>query len=159
MKERTAGSLPDRIGGVWIDTPQLREALRKTGEPLTLAACRASEIDEAIERIVQATERGVEHLRGYNARYGTVRHGAGLAVLGNSPLRSPADFKLLVAQAVATRLSAIGVDIHQPDNGMGRTTVRAHVDKVRGLSLLALVQNWRTGSSGAGHEEPEDDAA
>ena len=138
-----------RIGDLELNTPQLREALEKTGEPLGMAGVRAFEIDAAIAKIIDATALGVEDFQRYNEQYGGPLRGASLAVLGGSPLRRPTEFKLLVAQIIARNLTAAGIPICEPHSGKPWPTVRAAVDKIRGLSLLVLVQNWRSASPDA----------
>ncbi len=146
------------VGDVEINTPQLAAALKKTGAALGMAGVRAFQIDEAIAGIVELTELGVEDLARYNAAYGDALHGAALGVLGGSPLRKPGDFRLLVAQVVAARLTAAGIPVHEPGLQGKWTTVRAAIDKMRGLSLLALTQNWRSESPSAETADPDEAA-
>lgn len=151
--------IPRVIGGVRIETPQLRAVLRKTGAHLGMVGVHATRIDEAIAHIVEATAGALEHLAEYNRLYGGPPHSAGLAQLGGSALRSASDFKLAVGRIVARRLSAIGVDVHQADGVAGETAVRPLVDRTFGLSLLALAQNWRNAPELSMGEDPDEDAA
>jgi len=159
MTSQAESSPLDRIGGVEINTPQLRTALRRTGGHLTMLGVHAYRIDEAIGVIVKEAEGGLESLRAYNKAFDRPPHNAGTAHIGGSPIRSQADFKYLIGRVVAQRLGEIGVDVRQPDTGAKPTTIRALVDRLRGLALLVQVQHWRSASVPANDDEPEDDAA